>query len=389
VQPKQLQHSVGFQYQLPGQTVLQISYVGNKVFQLPVNRPIDVLPASYQGTVASPLTGNQIQLLSTIKVANPLAGQISGSSLNVATVPQYWLYGTYPEFTGVTDNFQPVGSVLYNSLQITVNKRLSHNFDIQGNFTWEKIMDKNVFLNPTDTNLFRFQDNQPNLLSNLWGTYHFPVFGGKPYAVREFLGGWKLQGVLRASNAPLIANPGSVGSPGNTGGSANAPGSGNPGFTYKQLTVPTPASRNYVTMFNPCYQKWTPDPNTYPSATTTGTWSNASTCTGANTTPAFRQEPLFTLNTLGPYMNIRQIVHPLADASLFKTFKIRGTTNFEIRGEFFNVTNTPNFGGPNTNPTGSGYGVADFGRDGWGDGGRRHYRRLCPRERTQRDYRGE
>jgi hypothetical protein len=344
VQPKQLQYSAGLQYQLPGQTVLQISYVGNKVFQLPVNKAIDVLPASYQGTVASPLIGSQIAALQN-KVTSPFAGlsQMAGSSLAAATIPQFWLYGTYPEFTGVTDNFQPVGTVLYNSLQVSVNKRLSHHFDIQGNFTWEKIMDKNVFLNPTDTNLFRYQDSQPNLLSNLWGTYHFPEFADKPI-VREFLGGWKLQGVLRASNAPLIANPGSI------GGSANAPGAGNPGYTYKQLMVPTPASRNYATMFNPCYLAWTE------VAGTTGTWANASTCSGANTTPAFQQEPLFTLNTLGPYMNIREIVHPLADASLFKTFKIRGATNFEIRGEFFNVLNTPNFGGPNTTPTGSGYG---------------------------------
>jgi hypothetical protein len=371
VQPKQLQYSVGLQYQLPGQTVLQISYVGNKVFQLPVNKAIDVLPASYQGTIASPLTGNQIDALTGHAhvaganpyplVPTPYAGlpQMAGSALNPSSgvIAPYWLLGTYPEFTGVTDNFQPIGTVLYNSLQVTVSKRLSHHFDIQGNFSWEKIMDENEFRNPTDTQLERFQDPQPNLLSNLWGTYHFPEFADKPYVVREFLGGWKLQGVLRASNAPLIANPGSVGTTGGSGGSANAPGSGNPGYTYKQLMVPKPASRNYATMFNPCYSVWTEDSQyTGGTGTTTGQWANSSTCTGANTTPAFQQEPLFTLNTLPPYMNIREIVHPLADASLFKTFKIRGGTSFEIRGEFFNVLNTPNFGGPNTNPTGSGYG---------------------------------
>jgi hypothetical protein len=355
VQPKQLQYSAGLQYQLPGQTVLQISYVGNKVFQFPINKPIDFLPASYMGTVAAPLTGNQITALQN-KVASPFntLPQMAGSSLAASTIPQFWLYGTYPEFTGVTDNFVPAGSVLYNSLQVTVNKRLSHHFEIQGNFTWEKIMDKNVFLNPQDTTPFRYQDPQPNLLSNMWGTYHFPEFTDKPFAVREFLGGWKLQGVLRASNAPLIQNPGSSnpGNPGNTAGNANAPGAGNPGYTYKQLIQPTPASRNYATMFNPCYLAWTKDP----TGAGTGTWANASTCTGANTTPAFQQMPLFTLNNLGPFMNIREIVHPLADASLFKTFKIRGAASFEIRGEFFNVLNTPNFGGPNTNPTGSGYG---------------------------------
>jgi len=341
VQPKQLQYTAGIQYQLPGQTTLQIAYVGNKVFQLPVNKAINVLPASYMGTVAAPLTANQITAL-TNKVASPFAAlpQMAGSALAAALVPQFWLYGTYPEFTGVTDNFIPVGSVLYNSLQVTVNKRVSHHFDIQGNFTWEKIMDKNVFLNPQDTQLFRYQDSQPNLLSNAWGTYRFPDFAGKSLVVREVLGGWSLHGTLRASNAPLIANPGSSG--GNPNANANAPGAGNPGFTYRQLKVPTAAKRSYNTMFNPCY------------LTAAGVATN---CNGADTTPAFQQEPLFTLNTLGPYMNLRQLVHPLADASLFKKFKIRGATSFEIRGEFFNIMNTPNFGGPGTSPTGSGYGV--------------------------------
>jgi hypothetical protein len=343
VQPKQLQYTAGLQYQLPGQTVLQISYVGNKVFQLPVNKQLDVLPASYMGTVANPLTAAQITALQT-KVASPFAtlSQMSGSSLAAATIPQFWLYGIYPEFTGVTDNFQPIGTVLYNSLQLTVNKRLSHHFEIQGNFTWEKIMDKNVFLNPQDTNLFRYQDSQPNLIANAWGTYHFPEFTNKPLALREALGGWKLQGVLRAANGPLISNPGS------TGGNANNPSAGNPGFTYQQLINPTPASRSYATEFNPCYQVWTEG-----TGSSIGTWANAPNCTSANSTPAFKQMPLFTLNTLGPYMNIRQLVYPLADASLFKTFKIRGSASFEIRGEFFNVLNTPNFGGPGTSPTAS------------------------------------
>jgi hypothetical protein len=174
------------------------------------------------------------------------------------------------------------------------------------------------------------------MIGNVWGTYKFPTFASKPLLVRETLGGWSLHGDARFSNGPLISNPGS------TGGNANNPSAGNPGFTYTQLINPDPASRNYNTFFNPCWK------------TSAGVLTD---CTSANPNPAFQQQPLFTLNTLGPYMNIRQIVHPLADASLFKTFKLRGSANFEIRGEFFNVLNTPNFGGPGTTPTSGGYGA--------------------------------
>jgi hypothetical protein len=56
-------------------------------------------------------------------------------------------------------------------------------------------------------------------------------------------------------------------------------------------------------------------------------------------------------------LNIRQRIHPLVDASLFKQFQIREGTSFEIRGEFFNVFNTPNFGGPGTGLGSSTFGV--------------------------------
>jgi hypothetical protein len=36
------------------------------------------------------------------------------------------------------------------------------------------------------------------------------------------------------------------------------------------------------------------------------------------------------------------------DLSVFKQFILREGASFEIRGEFFNVMNTPNYGGPNT-----------------------------------------
>jgi hypothetical protein len=55
-------------------------------------------------------------------------------------------------------------------------------------------------------------------------------------------------------------------------------------------------------------------------------------------------------------MNLRQRIYPLVDLSLFKQFIIHEGVSFEIRGEFFNVGNRPNFGGPGTGLNAS-YGV--------------------------------
>jgi hypothetical protein len=281
-----------------------------------------------------------------------MATLLPGSSLNGAKLQQYLLYYPYPEFTSITDQYKPAGSALYNSLQLSANKRLSHHFVVQGNFTWSKIMDQNYYLNPEQVGSTptRVQDQQPNLLANLWGTYHFSELSGKPLVVREILGGWKLQGVLRAYNAILINNPGSVSSPGNAGGSQSGTSQ-----TYTQLQSPKLAYRSYSRYFNTCYEN---SSGALVYTTVSGTGAIVPGCDSTNgNIPAFRANPSFTLNSIGPYMNLRELVHPLMDASLFKTFQIKGSTNFEIRGEFFNALNTPNFGVPGTTPGTSSYGI--------------------------------
>jgi hypothetical protein len=210
---------------------------------------------------------------------------------------------------------------------------------VQGNFTWSKIMDKNIYLNPQSSlnSPYRYQDPNPNLVGNLVAIYGLPSLSGKPAFERLTLGGWQINGVLRAQNGSLVANPGAVGSSTTNGGSQYGTS-----VTYTRLGSARLGKATYNKFFNTCYQ----DAN-----------GNLASCDGTSL-PAFKQNPLFTLNTLGPYMNdVRQLVHPLVDLSLFKQFKLHESLNFEIRGEFFNVMNTPNFGGPGTSPGSTSYGV--------------------------------
>jgi hypothetical protein len=333
-QPKIMQYSVSIQTQLPANMVLQVAYVGNKASQLEINKSINVLPTQYfnQGSAG-------VTYLNT-NVTNPMAGFLPGSGLNAAKLPQYQLLVPYPEFLNVTDNYASTGSSLYNALQTTVTKRMGHGLSVQGNFTWSKIMDQNIYLNSQAslTSPYRYQDPNPNLVANVVGMYQLPSLANKPAYERMTLGGWQINGVLRAQNGNLVANPGSVGSNTSNGGSQY----GN-GTTYTRLSTAHLGNATYGRYFNTCYLDVGGTPHG---------------CDASSPTPAFQQNLAFTLNTLGPYMNdVRQRVHPLVDLSLFKQFKLREALNFEIRGEFFNVLNTPNFGGPGTSPGSANYGV--------------------------------
>jgi hypothetical protein len=208
---------------------------------------------------------------------------------------------------------------------------------MQGNFTWSKIMDRNIYLNVQD-NLnapFRYQDPNPNLVGNLVGIYQFSSLSGKPAYERLTLGGWQINGVLRAQNGNLVATPGA---------------SSTSGGNVTPLSSSRLGNATYGRYFNTCYEN--------AAGALVMTTASAPGCDSTSSIPAFQQHLSFTLNNIGPYMNdVRQRVHPLFDFTLFKQFQLHESLNFEIRGEFFNILNTPNFGGPNTTLGGASYGV--------------------------------
>jgi len=189
-------------------------------------------------------------------------------------------------------------------------------------------MNRNSFLNAQDTKLARFQDPNATLVAYLILTYQFPALNNLPMFERLPLGGWQFNTVLRAQNGNLISAPSNV-----TALTGNF-----------HVANPT-----YARSFNTCYL----NTNGVPVSTT----ASAPGCDAKSPNPAFQQRLNFTLNENNPYLNVRQVIHPLLDISLFKQFRLRDRINFEIRGEFFNVMNTPNFGGPGTSLGSSTYGV--------------------------------
>jgi len=141
--------------------------------------------------------------------------------------------------------------------------------------------------------------------------------------------------VLRAQNGNLVATPG-----------ASTTSGGN----VTPLSNPHLGNATYGRYFNTCYEN--------AAGALVMTTASAPACDSASSIPAYQQHLSFTLNNVGPYMNyVRQRVHPLFDFTLFKQFQLHESLNFEIRGEFFNILNTPNFSGPNTSLGSSSYGI--------------------------------
>lgn len=320
-QPRSAQYTISVQRQLPWRMAAQIAYVGNHAYDLEVGHNINFLPARYynQGVAG-------VSYLNA-EVANPMAGLIpNNSTLNGAMIQRNYLLLPYPEFGSVNEQDSSIGSTSYNALEIQVSKPMGHHFSIQGNLTWDKVMERTGFLNPFDTQLSRNQSSDSDMTANVWGTYVFPSFSTHPIWERLTFGGWQLNGVLRMEDGPLVSAPGGVDIIGNVRQSNST-------------------DARYI---NTCYEN--------PEGVKVMSTPSAPACDNLSPNPAYRQRLAYTSQYNSPFIGVRERVHPLVDASLFKQFVIHQGINFEIRGEFFNVLNTPEFGGP-----GTGIGSSTFG----------------------------
>lgn len=337
VQPRDVEWSLSTEYQLPWDTLVSLAYVGQKESREEVNKNIDGLPIQYYNNLS------EAAYLNT-KVANPMYGAslipASASFINGSTILQSVLLDPYPEFmtsqtsSGVTDDYASVGSQLYNSAQLSVSKRMSGGLSLQGNVTWDKLMDQNTFLNPGQNafnQLFRYEDSSPTWVENFIATYQIPTLLHSAVG-KMIVGNWTLNTVLRETNGTLVSSP-----------------SG-----YTQIANPRISNPNNGQYFNTCYQ-------TVSIVNNSPVWTNkvgTGACSSASSTPAFQQNPSgFWLATIGSDMeSVRFHVHPLLDASLFKSFQIHENYTLEIRGEAYNVANTPNFGNPSNSIGGASFG---------------------------------
>jgi len=317
--PRVHQFSVGVQRELPGRSVLEVSYVGSRSQELAVSQNLDAVTLAQlqqYGANASPnLTDSQ---------ANPFAGLLPSTNLNTATTTRQQLLLPYPQFTGLTETNLPVGKSWYNSLQVRFDKRFSHGLNLLVSYTHERWLDAASYLNaqePITQTPDRTLDgtDTPHRIV-ISGNWAIPLFAGTHGAAAVFLKGWQANGIfLRQAGFPLAA-PGGYLSTGI-----------NPELSDGNLFE--------TKAFNTCTQL------------TNGTLENC-TFNGQTLPIAFIQQYSNSTRTLsGEFPTIRPPKVPNADISMFKAVTLHERWNVQFRAEAFNATNSPQFNTPSTSLT--------------------------------------
>src|SRR5579884_1610022 len=305
--------SFGIQRYLPGQFVLDVSYVGNRVTHLGVNQSMNSTPAQYLSK--SPVRDQATINYLTAQFKNPFYGL---DPIYPATISRATLLEPFPEYGDLTVP-EPIGYSWYHSLQVRVERRFYRGLTVQGSYTHSKYMQATEFLNPSDTVPYRTLSDmdRPNVyaLSALW---EIPVGNRRhflsqlPGPVNAMIGDWQIDAdTVHQSGAPLAW--------------------GNIIFNGDIHNIPLPADQRSV-----------------------DEWFNINA--GFNTKSS--QQLADNIRTFPlRFSGIRAEGQTIWNLSLIRNFHIVERVSTQFRAEVYNVANHPVFAAPNTTPSSSAFGT--------------------------------
>lgn len=221
--PYDLVWSLGIQRELPGQMFLSVAYAGNRANFLPSQlNPINQLYPGYLTKYGS-LLGASVTDPAAVAAGIPIPyGNFLNDFGSSATVLQ--ALRPYPQYANIFNNFDDTGSSLYNSLQLTLEKRYSNGLSFLVSYSLSKMMSNtnsgftsfaNQSLNKTNQKAeWSIDNNDQTNMINIAGTYELPFGKGRRYLNKSgianvVLGGWQISPILTyATGTPLYSGTG-------------------------------------------------------------------------------------------------------------------------------------------------------------------------------------
>jgi hypothetical protein len=310
------------EYQLPADTVLEVSYGGSRGLKL---------FAFYNG---NQVPGGDTNASDPTAPRRPAHEVTPGATGDSCTLAAYYntpsLYNCNPALDAAIATFRSNTQSNYNSLQVRLEKRYSHGLQYEAAYTFAHALDNasSASLGSVNNGDFRDQTN-PNLEYGnadfdvrhrfvFSYTYDLPFGRGRLFAknasgfANQILGDWQMSGVFSAASGNYYTATDVV-------SVSNADCGGFVAFQCSRpALVGNPNAKPCIprTLFNTCAFA---DNGTIPGIIPQGTFGDA----GRNIIE-------------GPG-------YKTWDTSLVKQLPIRDQMHFEFRAEFFNVLNHVNY----------------------------------------------
>lgn len=288
-----MNYNFGIQQQLRGNSMVEVSYVGNVAHKLPQLRELNIAQLTPNAT-----TGN--------------------TNARRIYAPNYTSIG----------QLQSAGNSSYNALQIQLQRRFSAGFTLNSSYTWAKAIDEWTYNAFAQLSQQEYQDplnrradralNDADI-RHRWASsflYELPVFRGSNWTSR-LLGGWELGAIVIVSTGtPFTVVTG-------RDNSLSGVNNDRPDVVGNwELSSSRPRSERLDQYFNrSAFQQ-----------NAARTFGNA----GRNIIPGYGN------------FNV--------DTSLSKSFRFAETHRLQLRFDAFNLPNRPDFGTPNATLTSPAFG---------------------------------
>jgi hypothetical protein len=249
-------------------------------------------------------------------------------------VQRQQLLRPFPQFGNIRTR-RDDGSSIYHAAQVRVEKRFTQGYTVLANYTWSKLLERVSFLNPTDTEYEkRISINDAPHRIVLSGIWELPFGKTRRWGTNRsgltdtVFGGWQVQGIWQAqSGRPLELSNLYFNGDARTlqtmiGGDHVDAAFDTSGFYFTDAIVRTNGAIDPAKQRNDPRIRLAFNLRTFPSRL-----------------PSFRSQPL-----------------NLWDISLIKNFLFNEHARLQLRGEFLNAFNHPQFNNPVLDPLSSNFG---------------------------------
>ncbi len=211
-EPYSVHWSFGLQRELPGQFMLDTSYVGARGVELPVTNGcyisgvpctnLNTIPQKYLST--SPTYDADNLAVLNARVPNPYAGLSALPNLSGATTTMFQLLQPYSQFGNVQATTTG-GTSMFHSWQTRIERRFRQGFSFSTNFTWQRQMDSAIYLNGGDPHpAHMINGADQGLILTGMAVYELPFGKGRQFGrswggpLNYILGEWQVAGTIKA-----------------------------------------------------------------------------------------------------------------------------------------------------------------------------------------------
>ncbi|HKO18568.1 MAG TPA: TonB-dependent receptor [Acidobacteriaceae bacterium] len=382
-----LSFSFGFERQLTRNDILDVSYVGNRMYNNTTSDNINRISSAAQAA-CDPLRGgdgrNCTQNYGTTPAAGTSVGFIpnpfyhlapfaaSGAYYSNTTIQKINFTRPYPIFGDITENRLNGGKNWYNAFEVVYDHRTAYGLTLHLGYGYSKAMSSGGYadvINRVPSRTISGTDVPHRLTTSV--VYQLPIARGKgffpnlPRALDYVVGGWQATGIyLLQSGIPQNMNGWIIDQKANGGFLLPHKrfwgGNSNP--WYPGLT--SVASNSYIQRIKPCVA--TTDPNT--GALVWIGQSQTLANSGLCSTPNFIKVGTYGVAPNIVYSGIREGIRNNLDMNIAKNFAIHERTQFQLRIDAFNALNHMQFyaNGFDTSTTDGFFGIYQLGTSGNG-----------------------